>query len=181
MDEKVQEKGGVWFYARVCFGILPPLNCSLRPSIPPLRTQNKPSLFHSVGRKEGGGGGGGEGSKKREPGRPRATMETRNSLARGKKKGVALPVNSPVVVFPPRLLTALPRGHFAMETALDERERASVITVRTLDSLFRTQKRPGGTASKYFNPKPSETKEIKFNLCAMTIRMQREYKYFKSQ
>lgn len=65
-------------------------------------------------------------------------METRNSLARGKKKGVALPVNSPVVVFPPRLLTALPRGHFAMETALDE--RASVITVRTPDSPFRTHR-----------------------------------------
>lgn len=62
-------------------------------------------------------------------------METRNSLAHGKKKGVALPVNSPVVVSPRAFLTALPRGHFAMETALDE--RASVITVRTPDSPFR--------------------------------------------
>lgn len=95
------DRKGVRFYARVCFGILPPLNCSPRPSIPPFRTQNKPLLAFSFGRSERRGRKGGKGEQKREPGRPRATMETRNSLARGKKKGVALPVNSPVVVSPP--------------------------------------------------------------------------------
>lgn len=63
MDEKVEGKG-LRFYARVYFGILPPLNCSPRPSIPPLRTQNKPSLAFSFGRTERRGREGERGAKK---------------------------------------------------------------------------------------------------------------------
>lgn len=107
-----QIRGEDRFYA----GALLPLNCSLKPSILLLRTQNKPrscSLFHPVGGKKGS-------KKKRKSERSRATMETRNSFA--VQKGVVLPANSLIAAFVRvSLLTAVlsPRSHFAIETALD--------------------------------------------------------------
>lgn len=100
---------------RGCFGILPPLNCSPRPRRY-LGHKTSPRAFarffiRPKGSKKKGGA---------ETALAQRWKRARNSLA-VRRRGL-LPVNSPIAVSLRTFLPSfsLPRGHFAMETALDE-------------------------------------------------------------